>query len=347
MSNTAILVGCDPEVILRDKSTGQFVSAHNLLPGTKDEPHKVGGPGGDFGAVQVDGVAAEFNINPAATATQFSTNIGLVMGSLQQIVGDKYELVSEPSVLFPEEYFKSLPENVRELGCNPDWNAYTGQVTDKPDGSATTMRTFAGHVHIGGFYNGDPTDDVHFSDCRIIARNLDYYLGLYSLQWDSDTKRRGLYGKAGCFRPKPYGIEYRPMSNVWLRTPQLQQWVFNAASKCIRDLLTTGNRVDEYFGDLARDFINNSEEWWTQEAASKSKDHRRLFDMMGSQTGLKAPPPIPKKNPVLDAKTVTSTSPKKYKSKAEIYKAHESGSLTLKEAQDAMLNYVVQVKLVG
>src|SRR5258706_208911 len=153
-----ILVGADPEVVLRDVKSGEFVSAHNLLPGTKDAPHKV-----DFGAVQVDGVAAEFNIDPANSAAKFSSNIEGVMSRLQAFVGDKYELVSQPSVVFPEEYFKSLPENVRELGCNPDWDAYTGQITEKPDGSGTTMRTFAGHIHIGWTDDVDPTDDTHFN----------------------------------------------------------------------------------------------------------------------------------------------------------------------------------------
>lgn len=335
-------VGCDPELVLRDKRTGEYVSAHNLMPGTKNEPHKVGDSSGPVGAVQVDGVAAEFNTNPALSPSQFSNNISAVMGHLQQIVGKDYELVSVPSVTFKEDYFKSLPEAVRELGCNPDFNAYTGQVTVKPDGGSTTMRTFAGHVHIGGWYDGDPTDETHFDDCKIIARNLDYYLGLYSLQWDQDKSRRSLYGKAGCFRPKPYGIEYRPLSNVWLRTPQLQQWVFTAVTKCMGDLMIRGVRIDEEFGDLARDFIDNSESWWTEEDSKKSKDHLKLYQYLSTKTGLKTPPPLPKDNPVLDAKIATKASPKhKYLTKKEVVADYDSGKITAREAHSIMQEIIL------
>lgn len=328
-----ISIGCDPELAVRDRKTGEFISAHNLIPGTKNEPHKVSDANGEFGAVQVDGVAAEFNTMPQFTAQGFSDNISKVIGSLKSFVGEKYELVSLPAVHFKEDYFKSLPDHVKELGCNPDYDAYTGQITEKPDGAATLMRTFSGHIHIGGWYNGDPTSEIHQDDCRIVAKNLDIYLGLYSLQWDPDKDRRKLYGKAGCYRPKPYGIEYRPMSNVWLRTPQLQQWVFNASVKCMTNLMTQGTRADETFGEIAKDFINNSESWWTPEDAKKSKDHSKLYNTMAQVTGLKAPPPLPKANPVLDAKVADKANPKfKYRNKNEVLSAHVKGEIASQEA---------------
>lgn len=246
MGKIVLKIGADPEMFVRDKRTGKIVSAHDLLPGTKTEPHKV-----PLGAIQVDGVAAEFNIDPVTDSGNFLKNIGSVVGSLQSTIGPDFELVSEPYTIFDEAYFKSLPDETRELGCNPDYNAWTGQVNDKPDGG-TYMRTAAGHIHIGWTENEDPRDRTHFEDCQVIAKNLDYYLGLYSLMWDQDKTRRSLYGKAGSFRPKPYGVEYRPLSNVWLRTPQLQRWVFDAAVYGTFRLINEGVRLEDSFGDMAR-----------------------------------------------------------------------------------------------
>jgi hypothetical protein len=50
-----VSVGADPEVFVRN-AEGEPVPACGLIPGTKAEPHRV-----DSGAVQVDGLALEFN----------------------------------------------------------------------------------------------------------------------------------------------------------------------------------------------------------------------------------------------------------------------------------------------
>src|SRR3546814_9684922 len=61
--------GCDPEVFILDEY-GAPVSPEDFLPGTKEEPYKV-----NKGAVQVDGMAGEFNIDPAHTFDEFDDNI--------------------------------------------------------------------------------------------------------------------------------------------------------------------------------------------------------------------------------------------------------------------------------
>ena len=65
----AYLIGADPEVFVTDKNN-QFVSAFNMVPGDKAKPYPV-----PFGAVQVDGMALEFNIEPASTRQEFIHNI--------------------------------------------------------------------------------------------------------------------------------------------------------------------------------------------------------------------------------------------------------------------------------
>lgn len=214
---SAILVGCDPEVFV--KRNGIFQSAHGLIRGDKKNPFKV-----RRGAVQVDGMALEFNIDPAATADEFVVNVNDVLGQLKLMVPD-YEVVAVPVAKFTKEYLKAQPDEAKELGCDPDFNAYTGLANEKPDGDRP-MRTASGHVHIGWTSEQDVTSPDAIGDAQIVAKTMDAYLGLGSLLFDKDQERRSMYGKAGCYRVKPYGMEYRTLSNAWLNSEELMRWVF-------------------------------------------------------------------------------------------------------------------------
>jgi hypothetical protein len=244
-----VLVGADPEVFVRDKF-GRFRSAHGLIPGTKKDPYAV-----QDGAVQVDGMALEFNITPAKTRDEFIHHIGSVMGQLAAMVPD-YTLVVEPTAKFHGNHMRTLPEEALELGCEPDFNAYTGGENPRPD-NRTTMRTAAGHVHIGITEGADVKSEEHMNRCITLIKYLDVFLGLPSLLWDNDNKRRSMYGKAGAFRPKPYGAEYRTLSNRWLSNPELVGFVFDQVQACV-DFLKSGERLDDGKLINARYYINNS-----------------------------------------------------------------------------------------
>jgi hypothetical protein len=239
------LIGADPEVFLF--KDGEPVSAHGLIPGTKTEPFKV-----KSGAIQVDGTAAEFNIDPAASEEEFFHNIKTVMDELQKFVPG-YEIRIQPTVEFSSEYFNSLPEESKELGCDPDFDASRDGAQNMPPDNKTTMRTGAGHVHLGFTEGADPRDKDHLMRCITLVRHLDVFLGMPSLLWDKDTKRRNMYGKAGAFRPKSYGVEYRTLSNAWLRDDELIKLVYRNSVACVESLLS-GDRVIE---DHYKQFVNN------------------------------------------------------------------------------------------
>lgn len=249
-----LLMGCDPELFVKRRDTGVFVSAHTLLPGTKEKPHKVMG-----GAIQVDGVAAEFNIDPAEAWEQWEYYITTVLNQLEGALGFDYQLEVCPSVVFDPSYFDTLPENVRELGCNMDYNAWTGQPNEAPKGNSTTMRTAAGHIHIGWTNGEDVRDPRYIEDCCELVKQLDYYLGIPSLMWDNDPRRRLLYGCAGAFRPKSYGLEYRTLSNRWLINKSLRRWVYQAAKFATAQMFGKGNRMVDRYGDMAQRVVNGNE----------------------------------------------------------------------------------------
>ena len=248
-----LLVGCDPEVFLTRKADKALVSAHSLLPGTKDMPYGI-----QNGAVQVDGVAAEFNITPAPSGDHFYAYVSSVMQQMKDMLPD-HTLRIEPAVVFDEDYFMTIPEESRVLGCNPDWNAWTETINPAPDGNGTTMRTASGHLHIGWTKNQDINDPVHQQDCFRVVRQMDYYLGMYSLLWDTDSRRRNLYGKAGSCRIKPYGTEYRALSNMWLRHPNLWPWIWGACYQAVNGLVSGSSvYMPDEFGDLARKTIDDN-----------------------------------------------------------------------------------------
>lgn len=234
-----ITIGADPELFVTQD--GKFRSAHGLIPGTKDTPFKVEG-----GAVQVDGMALEFNIDPVDNADDFVRNINVVMDQMREMVPG-YEFAVVPSCKFNGNHFRAQPDEAKELGCTPDYNAYTLRENPRPD-NKTTMRTASGHIHIGGFETDDPLSDEHMIRCATLVKQLDCYLGLPSLLWDRDTNRRKMYGAAGAFRPKPYGVEYRVLSNAWLLNENRMRFVFAQTIRAVNDLIG-GNRPVDRIGD--------------------------------------------------------------------------------------------------
>lgn len=255
-----VLVGADPELFMKHPDTGHFISAHNRVPGTKWEPFKV-----PFGAVQVDGTALEFNIDPAATVEEFLHNIKAVRQTLVDMVPG-YNVVAEPVARFEANYFKfEVPSHAQELGCNPDFNGWTQDTNPQPDPAGEPFRTASGHLHIGWTDGKDVEDKDHFLYCCKIARQLDYYLGIHSLLWDSDGTRRQLYGKAGAFRPKSYGLEYRVLSNRWLDSDLLMRWVYNTLQVAMSDAFS-GMWAEEKYGNLAQQIIDNNKVDWDQQS---------------------------------------------------------------------------------
>lgn len=247
-----ILVGADPELFIRNPNNGDFVSAHDKVPGTKYEPFKV-----PSGAIQVDGTALEFNIDPAATVDEFVNNINAVRATLNSYVPG-YNVVAEPVAYFGEQYFTwEVPSHAKELGCEPDFCGWTRDMNPRPDPGFVPMRTASGHIHIGWTEGADVYDKAHFEYCAKVARQMDYYLGVPSLLWDQDSTRRKLYGKAGAFRPKPYGVEYRVLSNRWLDSDALMRWVYDAVQQGMGTALN-GVWAEDKYGDRAQYIIDNN-----------------------------------------------------------------------------------------
>lgn len=248
-------IGCDPEFFVYDNTRHQYISGHDLIPGTKENPFKVNG-----GAIQVDGVSLEININPAETVEEFVGNIAKVRKTLRTIVSKSvkdFAIDAVSHARFPKEYFDSLPDDAKALGCNPDYNAYTGEQNPTPE-TTEPFRTGSGHVHVGWRVPDDPNDVTHIERCISVIRQLDAAMYVPSLFFDIDPTRRKLYGKIGAFRPKSYGVEYRSLSSTWLNSPGLQEWVFNT-TKAALELLDEDMIIRDALPDRPARILQNAQ----------------------------------------------------------------------------------------
>lgn len=251
------LIGADPEFFVR--RNGHFVPAHDFNLGTKLSPLKT-----PNGSVQVDGLAMEVNVKPAETRQQFVKNTMLVMTDLMNLIHMKdplYTLAAEPCVDIGINKMSSLPPYALELGCERDYNAYSGIPNGRPDMNCT-FRTGSGHLHLGWTENQPIINNLrHMVTCRRLTIQLDYFVGLTTLLFDQDNRRRQLYGKAGAHRVKPYGLEYRVPSNKWAQTPQLTGLMFDQAQKAFR-AYRAGEDMYKKYGTFAQTAINQGNIVW-------------------------------------------------------------------------------------
>ena len=65
------------------------------------------------------------------------------------------------------------------------------------------------------------------------TKYLDLYLAVPSTLMDQGELRKQLYGKAGAYRPKPYGMEYRVLSNYWVFDPKRTEWVWDSVDRAL------------------------------------------------------------------------------------------------------------------
>lgn len=245
-----LLIGADPEAFLRNEKG--FVSAYGLVPGSKEKPYPV-----DRGAVQPDGLAAEWNIEPAANKQTFVMNLNTVLDQLREMVPG-HQVVFSATADFSEEYMRKVPKEAKRLGCSPDFSAYEECANPAP-AEHPTMRAAGGHIHLGWTNDREPMDIAHFKSCCTAIKYMDYFLGVPSVLMDSDSRRKEMYGKAGAFRPKSYGAEYRTLSNFWVASNGLMEWAYEQTMDAFDCLVNQTRDLIGEFGDLAQAIINSND----------------------------------------------------------------------------------------
>ena len=237
-------IGSDPELFLRD-SDGNLVPSFGLLGGTKDNPIATA-----HGAIQEDNVTAEINSIPAGSLSEFIENHRLIIQDLQEILKPlELKIDISGSALFSDELL-SHPL-ARVAGCEPDFNAWSLSQNLPASYAATNMRAAGGHIHVSFDGAGDnPMTRVAF------CKALDLELGLPSVILDPDQERRKMYGQAGAHRPKFLerdgfnGLEYRVLSNFWLKSDKLLKFVYEKVQLVDENLQELSEKADSIADEL-------------------------------------------------------------------------------------------------
>jgi hypothetical protein len=220
--------GCDPEIFLKDKNTNKIIGSEKIIP--KDGiPMYESAPNSKCKIVR-DGIQVE--IQHDSNTCRQSTS-GYVRDGIQAL--DRFLKKNHPEVkiCFSEvvkvskKEMDSLSPESKEFGCKPSFNYYLrggiSPITVNP--GIYRYRSAGGHVHLG--YNEQST----IKPDRIIPV-MDVLLGNTCVMLDRNplnVERRKVYGRAGEYRVPKYGIEYRTLSNFWIKYPQLHSMVFGLA----------------------------------------------------------------------------------------------------------------------
>lgn len=229
-------IGCDIEVFFFDETSKTYVSAEGYIPGTKHKPH-VFDKNNPFFAVSLDNVAAEFCIPPVTSSKEWLENIKKSMDFVNKLAPRNCKAVAMPAANFDMKYL--LTKNARTFGCEPDINVWTLSYNEPPFSTDETLRSAGGHIHIGW-------DEPENSIREFMIKAMDLHVGIPSVLQEPNNKRKELYGKAGAFRLKKYGVEYRTVSNYYLQNQTLTEWAYNATQKAIE--FVNNNEIDSLDG---------------------------------------------------------------------------------------------------
>lgn len=244
---SVIKVGTDSEVFVVDEH-GEIVSAIDMIGGSKENPLWV-----EKGNLQEDNVLAEFAINPAEDEEEFVGNIQAVYGDLKKRLASKK--LSTTIIPFHQMDAKFLSHpKAMEFGCSTDMSAHTHQEIVPPNAMKVgPLRTAGGHIHV------EFTERNEWTSAREeFVQWLDVFLGApLTLVEPEVVVRRQLYGQAGAYRPKDYGLEYRSLSSYWLQSEELIRYVYRQIHRAHERFVD--KELDEEDRQVVAAFMNTGE----------------------------------------------------------------------------------------
>lgn len=211
------LIGCDPELFL--SRGGKTIGSERVVPEVKS-------------IVMRDGIQVELNPPASMSPAILGSWISQAFRNLDRMVKAQpgVEIDFNEVVEVERAELDSLSERSRILLCTPSKNIYGPRPSmSEAERAAYRIRSAGGHLHFG--LRGDLYDER----LRMVTW-FDVFVGNTCVLIDRDPKaiiRREHYGRAGEYRIPNYGLEYRTLSNFWLRNFTLLDFVFSLSKIAI------------------------------------------------------------------------------------------------------------------
>lgn len=236
--NNYLLFGCDPELFFTTKN-GKIVGAERVLPadgvlgsknpGTETPLHAK--------AVVLDGVQVELNPGPSPCREVLGLSVASALRALKAHLDSKPEVKAcfNTVVNVEKSEMDRLSEKSKRFGCAESFNKYDSKARVLANAEKYMKRSAGGHIHLG------------LSGPLLLQRErlvpiLDALLGNTCVMIDRGPhakERRKNYGRAGEYRLPTYGLEYRTLSNFWLRAYPLFHLVLGLSRMAVATLATT------------------------------------------------------------------------------------------------------------
>lgn len=246
------ILGCDPEFFF--SRNGKIIGSEKVLPkGGVIYRHGISVLNANKSGenkVIMDGVQVELNPLPSQCRESLAYNIVSCLSNLSdRLRMQKYQDVKvdfSQLIKLDKDELDSLSGDSKRFGCMPSKNIYGEKpVANNVDPMVYPFRCAGGHIHIGD--NGTSPNYLDISkvlkDEERLVRLFDVIVGNTCVLLDRDpgnVERRKVYGRAGEYRTPKYGIEYRTLSNFWLRSYPLMSFVMGLSRLAV-NILANGD----------------------------------------------------------------------------------------------------------
>ena len=255
LQHYTITMGCDPEFFFSKK--GEIIGSEKIIPKNglmvQDQ---YGNP--LESKIVIDGVQAELNPKETTCRVFLSNNISRCFKQVLETM----KLKEDPDLTIDftqtikvnkKELASLSPEN-QILGCSPSKNAYTKKsFISVKNGAKYYYRSAGGHIHIGNYASNQYIKGA-LDNPKTLIPLLDIMLGNTCVLLDRDPgniQRRKVYGRAGEYRTPSHGIEYRTLSNFWLKNYKLAAFVFGLTRETV-NILANSTKEHNYAKEIIK-----------------------------------------------------------------------------------------------